>query len=88
LERFINGFLDLLSILFVTRFGKRPMHLFGTIGTISFIVGGIITIWLLAEKQYKIYHHIHVRDIVAQPLFYLALLAVVGRCAAFSLQAF
>lgn len=77
LERFINGFLDLLSILFVTRFGKRPMHLFGTIGTISFIVGGIITIWLIAEKQYKIYHHIHVRDIVAQPLFYLALLAVV-----------
>lgn len=77
LERFVNGFLDLLSILFVTRFGKRPMHLFGTIGTISFIVGFGITVWLLAEKQYKIYHHIHVRDIVAQPLFYLALLAVV-----------
>jgi len=77
LERFVNGFLDLLSILFVTRFGKRPMHLFGTIGTISFIIGGIITIWLIAEKQYKIYHHLHVRDVVAQPLFYLALLAVV-----------
>ncbi|MDZ4844349.1 MAG: glycosyltransferase family 2 protein [Chitinophagales bacterium] len=77
LERFVNGFLDLLSILFVTRFGKRPMHLFGTVGTISFIVGFGITLWLIAEKQYKIYHHIHVRDVVEQPLFYLALLAVV-----------
>lgn len=77
LERFVNGFLDLLSILFVTRFGKRPMHLFGTIGTISFLVGFGITVWLIAEKQYKLYNHIRVRDVVDQPLFYLALLAVV-----------
>ena len=77
LERFVNGFLDLLSILFVTRFGKRPMHLFGTIGTISFIVGFGITAWLIAEKQYKLYHHIRVRDVVDQPLFYLALLVVI-----------
>jgi len=77
LERFINGFLDLLSVLFVTRFGKRPMHLFGTIGTLSFIIGGIITVWLIAEKQYRIYHHLRVRDVVDQPLFYLALLAVI-----------
>lgn len=77
LERFINGFLDLLSILFVTRFGKRPMHLFGTIGTLSFLAGFAITVWVLAEKQYRIYHHLHVRDVVDQPLFYLALLAVV-----------
>lgn len=77
IDRFINGFLDLLSILFVTRFGKRPMHLFGTIGTISFFIGFIITVWLIAQKQYLIYHHIHVRDVVDQPLFYLALLAVI-----------
>ena len=77
LERFINGFLDLLSILFVTRFGKRPMHLFGTIGTLSFIIGFIIAIWVLAEKQYRIYHHLKVRDVVDQPLFFIALLAVV-----------
>lgn len=77
IERFINGFLDLLSVLFVTRFGKRPMHLFGTIGTMSFFIGGIITVWLIAEKQYRIHHHLRVRDVVDQPLFYLALLAVV-----------
>ncbi|HXH18775.1 MAG TPA: glycosyltransferase [Chitinophagales bacterium] len=77
MERFINGFLDLLSVLFVTRFGKRPMHLFGTIGTVSFIIGGVITIWLIAEKQYRLYHHLKVRDVVDQPLFYLALLAVI-----------
>ncbi|GIV34368.1 MAG: glycosyl transferase [Chitinophagales bacterium] len=76
LERFINGFLDLLSILFVTRFGKRPMHLFGTIGILSFLIGGIITVWLIAEKQYRIYYHMKIRDVVDQPLFYLALLAV------------
>ncbi len=77
LDRFINGFLDLLSILFVTRFGKRPMHLFGTIGTLSFFIGFIITVWIIAQKQYHIYHNMHVRDVVDQPLFYLALLAVV-----------
>lgn len=77
LERFINGFLDLLSIMFVTRFGKRPMHLFGTVGTLSFFIGFALTIYVLAEKQYRIYHHLHVRDVVDQPLFYLALLAVV-----------
>ena len=79
LERFINGFLDLLSILFVTRFGKQPMHLFGTIGTLSFISGGLLTVWVLAEKQYRIHNHLDVRDVVDQPLFYLALvMTVVG----------
>ncbi len=77
LERFVNGFLDLLSILFVTRFGKRPMHLFGTIGTLSFFVGGAITIWLIAEKQYRLSHHLKVRDVADQPLFFLALMAVI-----------
>jgi len=52
LERFINGFLDLLSILFVSKFGKRPMHFFGTLGVISFIYGFIISSWLIIEKGY------------------------------------
>jgi glycosyltransferase involved in cell wall biosynthesis len=77
MERFVNGFLDLLSILFVTRFGKRPMHLFGTIGTVSFLIGGFITIWLIAEKLYKISIHVRPRDVTDQPLFYLALVSII-----------
>lgn len=49
-ERFINGFLDLLSIQFVSRFGKKPMHLFGFLGSITFLTGFIITIWLIIER--------------------------------------
>lgn len=78
MERFINGFLDLLSIMFVTRFGKRPMHLFGTIGIISFLIGGFITIWLIAEKLYKLSIHIRPRDVTDQPLFYLALVTIIA----------
>ncbi len=49
-ERFINGFLDLLSIQFVSRFGKKPMHLFGFLGSITFLTGFVITIWLIIER--------------------------------------
>lgn len=77
LERFINGFLDLLSILFVTRFGKRPMHLFGTVGTLSFLFGGTVTIWLIAEKLFRLANELPARDVVDQPLFFIALVAVV-----------
>lgn len=75
-ERFINGFLDLLSISFVTRFGKRPMHFFGTLGTLSFVGGGLISVWLIIEKIYGLAHNLKIRDITDQPLFYLALVAM------------
>jgi glycosyltransferase involved in cell wall biosynthesis len=75
LERFINGFLDLLSVTFITRFGKRPMHLFGVWGTLMFLAGGFATIWLIAQKIYRLYNDIPVREIVDQPLFYIALVA-------------
>ena len=77
LERFINGFLDLISILFVTRFGKRPMHLFGTVGTVSFLLGGGVAIWIIANKVYKQVNHLPVRDATDQPLFYLSLVAAI-----------
>jgi hypothetical protein len=77
LERFIYGFLDLLSITFVGKFRRKPMHFFGTLGTLSFLVGMVITIWLIGEKIYKISFEIPVRDIVDQPLFFLALVAVI-----------
>jgi len=76
-ERFINGFLDLLSISFVTRFGKRPMHLFGLLGTLFFLCGGGISIWLLIEKIYALHNDIIIRDITEKPLFYLALVAMI-----------
>ncbi len=52
-ERFINGFLDLLSVQFVSRFGKKPMHLFGTLGSFTFFVGFVITLILIIEKLTK-----------------------------------
>ncbi|PSL23397.1 glycosyltransferase family 2 protein [Chitinophaga ginsengisoli] len=72
LERFINGFLDLASIMFISKFGKRPMHLFGALGTLSFILGFGIALYLAIEKiiysQYKM---------TERPIFYLALLAMI-----------
>jgi len=76
-SRFINGFLDLLSVLFITKFGKKPMHFFGVWGTITFLFGGIITVWIIAEKLYRLYHNLSVREVVAQPLFYIALILIV-----------
>lgn len=78
LERFVYGFLDLMSITFVSRFRKRPMHFFGTMGSVSFLIGFLITIWLIAEKfYYSFIRHQRIRDVVDQPLFFLALVAVV-----------
>lgn len=78
LERFINGFLDLLSITFVSRFRKSPMHFFGTLGTLSFLFGFGSTIWIVAEKVYRSNLNLPIaRDVVDQPLFFLALVAVI-----------
>jgi len=77
LERFINGFLDLLSVLFITKFGKKPMHFFGVWGTLMFLVGGIITIWIIVEKIYKLFYDLPIREVVDQPLFYIALILIV-----------
>jgi len=77
LERFVYGFLDLMSITFVSKFRKRPMHFFGTLGTLSFLIGFLITVWLIAEKVYYSYHNLRVRNVTDQPLFFLALVAVV-----------
>jgi len=78
MSRFINGLLDLLSIFFVGKFGKRPMHFFGTMGVLSFIIGTFIAIWLIAEKLYDISVGIPVkRDVTDQPLFYIALVAII-----------
>lgn len=77
MARFVNGFLDLLSIFFVGKFGKRPMHFFGAMGTLSFLIGMVSTIWIIAEKQYLIHHHLPYRDSTEMPLFYISLVAII-----------
>lgn len=77
LERYLNGFLDLISVSFVTRFRKNPMHFFGLLGTLSFIAGFFITCYVIGDKLYKQYYQLPVRDVVDQPLFFLALVALI-----------
>jgi len=77
-DRFVNGFLDLLTISFVSKFGKKPMHFFGLWGTVSFLVGFVITIWLIIEKLVNLHRNVvGFRQVTEQPLFYIALLAMV-----------
>jgi glycosyltransferase involved in cell wall biosynthesis len=78
LSRFINGFLDLLSIFFVGKFGKRPMHFFGSLGVFSFLLGTFMALWLIGEKLYHIAMLIpYKRDVTEQPLFYISLVAII-----------
>lgn len=77
-SRFINGFLDLLSIFFVGKFGKRPMHFFGSLGVLSFLLGTFMALWMIGVKLYHLVVHIpYKREITDQPLFYIALVAIV-----------
>lgn len=79
LERFIFGFLDLLSITFVSKFKQRPMHFFGSLGTLSFLLGLIITVWIIGTKLYhlSVNHASPAREVTDQPLFFLALVALI-----------
>lgn len=77
MDRFIHGFLDLLSLWFLQKFGKKPMHLFGAMGTLMFLAGAIITIWLIINKLVAQSHAASFRQVTDQPLFYLALLSVI-----------
>ena len=77
IERFLYGFLDLLSITFVHKFGKRPMHLFGGFGILSFFIGTIITLYLIGDKVYAITNHLKFRNVTDNPLFFLALVAII-----------
>lgn len=77
LERFINGFLDLMSVLFITRFGKKPMHFFGIWGTIMFLIGFISSLWLGIQKLMAVSHGIKLERITQSPYFYIALTAMI-----------
>ena len=77
LERFVNGFLDLLSLWFLSTFGKKPMHFFGFTGILMFLAGFVIAVWLIVAKLIHQAGGMHFRPVTDQPLFYMALLAVV-----------
>ena len=77
LERFVYGFLDLASITFVSRFRRRPMHFFGTLGSFSFLVGMLLTLWVIGEKVWLSLHNLRARNVTDQPLFFLALTTVI-----------
>jgi len=74
LERFVNGFLDLMSITFVSKFGKRPMHFFGALGTIMFILGFLASLWLGIDK---LFIDTKARLITSSPYFYIALTSMI-----------
>ena len=77
LNRFVNGFLDLLSLWFLSTFGKKPMHFFGYSGILLFLVGFVMTIWIIVEKLVAQGRHLPFRPVTDQPLFFLALLAII-----------
>lgn len=76
-NRFINGFLDLLSVTFTAKFGKKPMHFFGSMGTLVFIAGGLMTLYVLVRKLYSIYIDNPLERVTQDPLFYFALVALI-----------
>jgi membrane-bound ClpP family serine protease len=74
MERFINGFLDLITIWFVSKFGKRPMHLFGALGVIMFIIGLAFALYLGIDK---LFINKTARLITDRPQFFIALTAMI-----------
>ncbi|MBQ6311040.1 MAG: glycosyltransferase family 2 protein [Bacteroidales bacterium] len=88
LNRFVNGYLDLMSLWFLQKFGKKPMHLFGVWGTLMFLIGGAIALWIIIRKlvlQHMMqtqlntqgFTDIKLRAVTDQPLFYIALVVIV-----------
>ncbi len=76
-ERFLNGFLDLISIWFLSKFGRRPMHLFGALGVLMFIFGFISAGWIGISKLYKLYHGLPNVLVTSNPWFYIALAVMI-----------
>lgn len=77
MERFINGFLDLITIWFLSRFGKRPMHLFGAIGSLMFIIGFIAAGYIGISKLYHMYNDMRYNLVTNNPWFYIALTTMI-----------
>ena len=77
MERMVKGYLDLITVSFMSHFGRSPMYFFGSLGTAMFLLGGFTTVWVIAAKLYKQAHGLPIRAVTDQPLFFVAILAVV-----------
>ena len=77
MERMVKGYLDLITVLFMSHFGRSPMYFFGGLGTLMFLLGGGTTGWIIVGKLWKQAHALPLRPVTEQPLFYLAILAVI-----------
>ena len=77
MDRFVNGFLDLLSLWFLSTFGKKPMHFFGYSGIFMFLIGFVTTAWPIIPQLMHHAQGMRYRAVTDQPLFYLSLLAVI-----------
>lgn len=77
LDRFIKGYLDLLTIGFITRFGKSPMHLFGSLGTLMFLIGFVMAGFLGARKLWYVWNDLRAPLVTESPYFYIALTVMI-----------
>ena len=77
MERMVKGYLDLISVSFMSHFGRSPMYFFGSLGTVMFLLGGFTTVWVIAAKLYKQANGLPLRAVTDQPLFFVAILAVI-----------
>jgi hypothetical protein len=77
MNRFINGFLDLMSLFFMSKFGKKPMHFFGLLGVLSFLVGAITACWILIDKLICVIQNHRAPLVTDNPLFYIGLVAMI-----------
>ena len=77
IERFFNGFLDLLTITFVSRFGKKPMHFFGVLGTLMSIIGFVLFSYIAIQKIYFLWNNLLARNIAEMSVFYIALTSMI-----------
>ena len=77
MERLVKGYLDLITVSFMSHFGRSPMYFFGSLGTIMFLLGGGTTVWVIADKLYKQFNGLPLRAVTDQPLFFMAILAVI-----------
>ena len=76
-SRFIKGYLDLITISFISIFGKRPMHIFGSLGTVMFLIGFGMALYLGIDKLIAVANHVSARLVTSSPYFYIALAAMI-----------
>jgi glycosyltransferase involved in cell wall biosynthesis len=77
MNRFVNGFLDLMSLFFMSKFGKKPMHFFGLLGVLSFFIGAMTACWILVDKLIYVLQDKRAPLVTDNPLFYIGLVAMI-----------